>query len=148
MERKLSIRKVQDLLRGKSSGEAGEILSGEETGSWCGVWYDWFCSDSALINRGGKFKSYILGLEGDFIDTHYLWLKNNCPIDGDLYDDIRISPFVSDDEASYNIGFSWGNGDTRQREVFDTRNNEVVCYEVKNSKEAYKLVNKLLSDNY
>ena len=56
MERELSIRKVQDLLRGKSSGEAGEILSGEETGSWCGVWYDWFCSDSALINRGGKFK--------------------------------------------------------------------------------------------
>lgn len=142
MERELSIRKVQDLLRGKSSGEAGEILSGEETGSWCGVWYDWFCSTSSLPSRAATFRTFILGLSGPFVDTHYLWLKNNCPVDGGLYDEIRISPIT--DGEGYNVGFSWGNGDTRQREVFDTRNNEVVYYEVKNSKEAAELVNKLL----
>lgn len=60
----------------------------------CHFFYDWFCQDSALPNRALKFIPLLrLLVERDLLDgdSNYVWFKNNCPMDGTLYDDMRIS---------------------------------------------------------
>ena len=56
-------------------------------------WYDWFCKDSSLANKtkrmGNIIKQFKDGRKID-LDLHYVWFKNNCPLDGSLYDDFRI----------------------------------------------------------
>ena len=56
-------------------------------------WFDWFCKDSALKNRtkiiGRKIKD--VSKIGFFdIDKTYVYLKNNCPMDGKTYDSFGI----------------------------------------------------------
>lgn len=144
MRKEKSIHEIQELINDKLKDEAAEILCGPEAGSErFGIWYDWHCNDWALIGRTAKFTTFIKALSGEWTKTHYIWLKNNCPFDGDLYDDIRISP-IDQKIESYNVGYSMGNGNTRDREVFDTRSGIVVDYPVKNNKEAAALVNKLM----
>ena len=59
----------------------------------CGLWYDWFCSNKSLINRGetlvGKLKQIVNSPKIN-IDTMYVFFKNNCPMIGSTYDDFRI----------------------------------------------------------
>ena len=146
MTKQLTIREVQELIKGKTAKEAGVILSTGHSGNWCGLWYDWFCSNKALAGRASKFVAFIRGLEGDFIDTHCIWFKNNCPMTGSLYDDIRISPINTN--VHYNVGYSLGNGDTRQSEVWDTRKEDddfTVKAGIENTKEAIALVNELFN---
>lgn len=58
-----------------------------------GLWYDWFCKESSLYNKG---LSLIKKLEqirySSKIDCNnsYVFFKNNCPMCGKLYDDFRI----------------------------------------------------------
>ena len=55
--------------------------------------YDWFCSDKAL-----KIKSKLLMTKAEKVmsklgldpETHYVFLKNNCPAVGKLYDSFSI----------------------------------------------------------
>ena len=56
-------------------------------------WYDWFCRDSSLVNKtkvlGKKIKS--ISKSNKFNnETSYIFFKNNCPIDGPLYDSFSI----------------------------------------------------------
>ena len=61
--------------------------------------YDWFCSEKAL-----KIKSKLLMTKAEKImsklgldpETHYVFLKNNCPAVGKLYDSFSICTY---DEA-------------------------------------------------
>jgi len=61
--------------------------------SWCFNFYDWFCKDSALENRAKKLmpaaKRFANKMNID-LDTHYVFFKNNCPMNGPLRDDFRI----------------------------------------------------------
>ena len=58
-----------------------------------GFW-DWFCKDSTLKSH---FKSLLPKVK--FLvqyklinpETTYVWFKNNCPMDGSLYNDIGFS---------------------------------------------------------
>ena len=56
-------------------------------------WYDWFCYDGSLKNRTKKFLPILKGLkEGGKVDFGYeVCFKNNCPLVGSTYDDMRIS---------------------------------------------------------
>ena len=63
-------------------------------------WYDWFCKDTSLRNKTyklvPKLKQLIDSSKID-IDKHYVWFKNNCPMDGSLYDDFRIADIATSD---------------------------------------------------
>ena len=61
--------------------------------------WDWFCSEKAL-----KIKSKLLMTKADKVisklgldpEKHYVTFKNNCPMDGNLYDSFQVCTF---DEA-------------------------------------------------
>lgn len=62
--------------------------------------YDWFCKDSSLPGKQKKLdvkvRKLALSTKID-IDKMYVWYKNNCPLNGSLYDDIRFSDVDTDD---------------------------------------------------
>jgi hypothetical protein len=65
----------------------------------CNMFYDWFCSDKSLERRALAFipKLKFLVKEGIIDgDKCYVWFKNNCPVVGTLYDDMRISNIKTD----------------------------------------------------
>lgn len=56
-------------------------------------WWDWFCKDSSLRNKTYKMGNIIKQIkEGGKVDLDrtYVFFKNNCPLNGPLYDDFRI----------------------------------------------------------
>ena len=62
--------------------------------------YDWFCKDESLKNRFYSFLPKLKFLVSENIvngDTNYIWFKNNCPMNGSLYDDMRISTIINND---------------------------------------------------
>lgn len=59
----------------------------------CYGFFDWFCRDKGLKSRMLKLKGKIAFLVKSGVidgDKNYVILKNNCPFDGDLYDDFRV----------------------------------------------------------
>jgi len=59
----------------------------------CYFFYDWFCKDSSLPNKAlqlvRRLKTFLKHVDIDLENT-YVFFKNNCPLDGSLYDDFRI----------------------------------------------------------
>ena len=57
-------------------------------------WYDWFCKDSSLVNKtkrmGNIIKKVKDGGKVNMADW-YIWFKNNCPLNGPLYNDFRFA---------------------------------------------------------
>lgn len=56
-------------------------------------WYDWFCKDTSLAAKTKKMGNIIKQVKaGGKVDlqTMYVWFKNNCPMNGQLYDDFRF----------------------------------------------------------
>ena len=72
---------------------SGRIIDSEGDQNTCYNFYDWFCKDSALERKANilfpKVKKFIESTQVDILDT-YVFFKNNCPVNGPLYDDFRI----------------------------------------------------------
>lgn len=86
MEKRYSIREV--------------LEDNSKLGDYFGF-YDWFCSDTVLEKRAKSLLTKLKFLVKEKLvnpDTNYVWFKNNCPMNGSLYDDIRISTLDEDEE--------------------------------------------------
>ena len=73
---------------------SGRIIDSEGSENTCFNFYDWFCKDSALERKANilfpKVKRFLKeNSEIDILST-YVFFKNNCPMNGPLYDDFRI----------------------------------------------------------
>ena len=80
--------------------EEDQIGNGKPLGEGrtCGVWYDWFCSDTSLQRRGRALVSKLKQIKNSKRfdpETSYTFFKNNCPLNGSLYDDFRICDLES-----------------------------------------------------
>ena len=96
MEERISVREWQKRYKaGQFSNEARSVQC--EAG-----WYDWFCEDEALAGRLEQLAPVIMGItEPSILDNYYLWLKNNCPMVGNLYDDVRFEPLTGERDGKY-----------------------------------------------
>jgi hypothetical protein len=73
---------------------SGRIIDSEGDQNTCFNFYDWFCKDSSLERKAHalfpKVKRFLAAHpEIDILST-YVFFKNNCPMNGPLYDDFRI----------------------------------------------------------
>jgi hypothetical protein len=83
--------------------EQGKFIDSEGNESWCYNFYDWFCSDKALKAKSEKlFKMVKRWVKQRNTDTDkvYVCFKNNCPMNGPLYDDFRI---CNEDEVLFTV---------------------------------------------
>jgi hypothetical protein len=55
--------------------------------------YDWFCYETSLEARSKTLLTKLKFCKQGLVDgdKNYVWFKNNCPMSGSTYDDIRIS---------------------------------------------------------
>ena len=63
-------------------------------------WYDWFCNDNSLVKKTaslGKKVKQIAESPKINKETMYVWFKNNCPMNGPLYDDFRFADIETGD---------------------------------------------------
>jgi hypothetical protein len=63
-------------------------------------WWDWFCTDSSLLNRTNKFIPIIKNLKSSLnvdLINNYVFFKNNCPCVGPTYDSMSICEMESQD---------------------------------------------------
>jgi hypothetical protein len=80
--------------------EQGKFMDSDGSESECYNFYDWFCSDKALKGKSEKlFKAVKRFVEKYNVDTSsvYVFFKNNCPMNGPLYDDFRICDIETGD---------------------------------------------------
>ena len=72
---------------------SGKIIDSDGDQNDCFNFYDWFYRDASLERKAKalfpKVKKFIESVQVDILDT-YVFFKNNCPMNGPLYDDFRI----------------------------------------------------------
>ena len=87
----------------------------------CFEFYDWFCYNSSLKNKAKKFIPKLkflvkMGiLDGDNL---YVWFKNNCPLYGTLYDDMRFSTMCKENHFVGGIAPRQGYDDNKKCHVW------------------------------
>ena len=87
---------MNEKLNFKAQFAAFKANSEEWVNNDCYFFYDWFCSEKAL-----KIKSKLLMTKAAKVidklgldpETHYVFLKNNCPMNGKLYDSFSICTY-------------------------------------------------------
>ena len=70
------------------------LANGGAVNEDCNNFWDWFCSDSGLKNRGIALDKKVKALcDFGIIDKekHCVSYKNNCPFNGKLYDSILVN---------------------------------------------------------
>ena len=79
-------------------------------------WYDWFCKNESLCGKtkrlAPKVKQLAKSSKVD-VDNWYVWFKNNCPVFGSLYDDVRFAD-IKTGNVIYTIAFVKKYGQTAE----------------------------------
>ena len=96
MSENISVRQWQE------NFQAGAYHSSDFATQCKAGWYDWFCEDNELASRLNELAEVVTGITDPFIlDNYYVWFKNNCPMMGDLYDDVRFEPLSGERNGKY-----------------------------------------------
>jgi hypothetical protein len=100
-------------------------------------WHDWFCKDESLFNRMKPMASIISKLKDGKIeiDTHYIFFKNNCPMNYPLYDSFSICDIETGD-VKYFVAYKekYDNDDSTWK-VYDIREDCKVVFTSYKSKD-------------
>jgi hypothetical protein len=87
--------------------------------------FDWFCKDSELPRRAKNLTQDLLEIVTSprfNPNTSYFFFKNNCPMEGELYDDFRICD-MNTGKVLYTVVPSSGfKSDEGQAEVWGREN--------------------------
>ena len=70
-------------------------------------WYDWFCRNESLHGKTKRLAPKVKQLaKSSKVDVNnwYVWFKNNCPVYGSLYDDVRFAD-IKTGNVIYTIAF-------------------------------------------
>ena len=96
MGENISVRQWQE------NFQAGAYHSSDFATQCKAGWYDWFCEDNELASRLNELAEVVTGITDPFVlDNYYVWFKNNCPMMGDLYDDVRFEPLTGERNGKY-----------------------------------------------
>ena len=106
-------------------------------------WYDWFCRDTSLANKTKKMGRIIKQVKDGGkvnLDTMYVWFKNNCPLNGPLYDDFRFADIETGDvQFTIQIDCCWYNS---KYAVYARKTGwDKPAFETNSSKELVKWLN-------
>lgn len=80
--------------------EAGEFENPSRSTQCDAGWYDWFCKDTSLRNKTRFLGKRVISLAKSKkinLDTMYVFFKNNCPMNGNLYDSFSICDLKTGD---------------------------------------------------
>lgn len=96
MSNKMSVREWQQKY---ANGE----FSAPDYSTQCNAgWYDWFCKTESLAGRLKRMAGIVTGISDPYIlDNYHVWFKNNCPLQGNLYDDVRFDPLSGERNGRY-----------------------------------------------
>jgi hypothetical protein len=103
---------VKTFLENASNGNYGH----------CHNFYDWFCKETSLPKRAARLTRKLRRIVKSpkiNVETMYVFFKNNCPVQGKLYDDFRICDMKTGDiiytivpkegyTSSNGLGSVWG----------------------------------------
>ena len=111
-------------------------------------WYDWFCKDSSLVNKTKKMGNIIKQVkDGGKVNLKdwYVWFKNNCPLNGPLYDDFRFARLETGDvQLTIQIDCCWNNHRFSvwgRRSVDSEFEHEKALFETDSQRELVKWLN-------
>lgn len=117
----------------------GRIVDSNGSENSCFNFYDWFCSDKSLERKSKKlYRAAIKFCEKFNVDLekHYVFFKNNCPMNGPLYDDFRICDIESGN-VIYNV--TPKSGHTGQAEIYSAENGfEEALHSAENLRTIFK----------
>ena len=116
-----------------------KTILGHGSTNWCHGFYDWFCRDESLLNKAKRLmpkviKFVALNPENMIdLDNSYVFFKNNCPMDGQLYDDFRIESTISNSVIWTVVPKTGFRVDDGQAELWGTINGFSGAYMVADS---------------
>ena len=139
MTNAISVREWQKQFR------AGEFESKDRDTQICAGWYDWFCEDEELAERIKDIGRVVMGIMEPFIlDNYYVWFKNNCPLCGPLYDDVRFEPLSSERGGKYFVVSKDSPYENEEWALYTERHGfESPEYECDNVSDMVKYINNL-----
>lgn len=65
-------------------------------------WYDWFCDTTELPERSKPLTEILLQIiNTDLLENYNITFYNNCPLEGDLYDEIKFEHKEDEDKGGF-----------------------------------------------